>query len=102
MAFVHIVTVKKENKMLSPRLTNVAASTSIPALLTDIDLKLMELANDLYNNVVFSLNRQINSVAINDLLNYKRILRYKYCNSDYASPFTVEMIASRVKLLNYK
>lgn len=88
--------------MLSPRLTNVAASTTIVALLADIDLKLMELANDLYNNVVFSLNRQINSVAINDLLNYKRILRYKYCNVDYASPFTVEMIASRIKLLNYK
>lgn len=88
--------------MLSPRLTNVAASTSIPALLTDIDLKLLELANELYNNVVFSLNNSINSVAINDLLNYKRILRYKYCNLDYASSFTVEMIASRVKLLKYK
>jgi len=88
--------------MLSPRLTNVAASTNIPALLTDIDLKLMELANELYNNVVFSLNNSINSVAINDLLNYKRILRYKYCNSNYASSFTVEMIASRIKLLKYK
>ena len=88
--------------MLSPRLTNVAASTNIPALLADIDLKLMELANELYNNVVFSLNNSINSVAINDLLNYKRILRYKYCNSNYASSFTVEMIASRIKLLKYK
>jgi hypothetical protein len=88
--------------MLSPRLTNVEASTTIPALLTDIDCKLTELANELYNNIVFSLNNSINSVAINDLLNYKRILTYKYSNSNYASSFTVEMIASRVKLLNYK
>lgn len=84
--------------MLSPRLTNIAAGTSIPALIASIDRKLMELANDLYNNVVFSLNNQIDSVKINDLLNYKRILRYKYCNPDYASSFTVEMIASKVAL----
>lgn len=84
--------------MLSPRLTNIAAGTSIPALIASIDRKLMELANDLYNNVVFSLNNQIDSVKINDLLNYKRILRYKYCNPNYASSFTVEMIASKVAL----
>lgn len=84
--------------MLSPRLTNIAAGTSIPALLASIDRKLMELANDLYNNVVFSLNNKINSEEINDLLNYKRILRYKYCNPDYASPFTVQMIASKIAL----
>ena len=88
--------------MLTPRLTNIAACSNIPALMKDIDLKLLELANNLYNNVVFSLNNSINSVAMNDLLNYKRILRYKYCNPDYTSPFTVEMIASRIKLLNYK
>ena len=85
--------------MLSPRLTDCVDCTTISALLSNIDCKLTELANREYNNIVFSLNYPINGVAIGDLLNYKRILTYKLCNEDYAAPFTVQMIASRVKLL---
>lgn len=85
--------------MLSPRLTDCVACSTIPVLLDDIDCKLKKLANNLYNNVVFSLNQPVPAGAILDLLNYKRILTYKFCNPDYAKCFTVEMIASRVKLL---
>ena len=88
--------------MLSPRLTDCVDCTTISALLSDIDCKLTEVANAEYNNIVFSLNYQTNGVVIGDLLNYKRILTYKLCNEDYAAPFTVQMIASRVKLLKYK
>jgi len=88
--------------MLSPRLTNCAECASIPTLLCDIDRKLEQLAHVLYNNTVFILNIAIPTIAINDLLNYKRILTYKYCNPDYASRYTVQQIASRVKLLKYK
>jgi hypothetical protein len=70
--------------------------------MADIDCKLTELANDEYNNIVFSLNYYTNGPLIGDLLNYKRILRFKYCNLDYGLPFTVEQIASRVKLLIHK
>ena len=88
--------------MLTPRLTTYPACATVTALLIDIDCRLTELAVNLYNNLIYSLNQPIASEAMMDLLNYKRILTYKFCNPDYAAPFTVEMIASRVKLLKYK
>ena len=88
--------------MLYPRLTDCISCTTIPALMADIDCKLTELANNEYNNIVFSLNYATNGPIIDDLLNYRRILRFKYCNLDYGAPFTVEQIASRVKILIHK
>jgi hypothetical protein len=88
--------------MLSPRLTNCPECASIPVLIADIDCKLASLANNLYNNVVFMLNQPVPGGVMLDLINYRRILVYKYCNPDYAAPFTVNMIASKVKLLKYK
>ena len=85
--------------MLSPRLTNCVDCASIPSLLQDIDCKIASIAKDLYNNTIFSLNRSINGTVMSDLINYRRILRYRYCNSNYASPYTIEQIASKVKLL---
>jgi len=85
--------------MLSPRLTNCIECSSIVNLLKDIDCKLTELANNEYNNIVFSLNYPTPGPVISDLLNYKRILTFKYCSDDYAKPFTVQQIASRVKIL---
>ena len=92
----------KDLEMLSPRLTNCVDCTKIPALLNDIDCKLNQLAGELYNNLVYLLNQPVPSTAIIDLLNYKRILTYKACNPDYASHYTVQQIASRVKLLKFK
>lgn len=88
--------------MLSPRLTDCVNCSTVPVLLADIDCKLTQLAKDLYNNTVFILNRPIQGDVIIDLLNYKRILTFKLCNPDYASCYTVERIASRVKLLIHK
>ena len=88
--------------MLSPRLTNCPECASIPALLADIGCKLNELGNNLYNNISFMLNQPVPGGVMLDLINYKRILTYKYCNPNYAAPFTVNMIASRIKLLKYK
>jgi len=88
--------------MLSPRLTNCIECTTITALLNDINCKLTEMANNEYNNIVFSLNRCSGGPVIDDLLNYKRILTFKYCNEDYVSCFSVEQIASKVKILIHK
>lgn len=88
--------------MLQPSLINNVNCGTIPVLLEDIDCKINELASNLYNNTIYSLNQPVNGNVFLDLLNYKRILTYKACNPDYAKPFTVEMIASRVKLLKYK
>lgn len=88
--------------MLTPRLTNCVSCTDITTLLSDINCKLFELGKKLYNNTVFSLNQPVDGNVMYDLLNYQRILTYKYCNPDYASCYTVEMIASKVKLLIFK
>lgn len=88
--------------MLSPRLTNCPECANIPDLVSEIDCKLAEMANSLYNNVVFILNRPFPATTMNDLLNYRRILLYKYCNPNYAREYTVNMIASKVKILKFK
>jgi hypothetical protein len=43
------------------------------------------------------LNNPIDGCLIDDLLHYKRILTFKYCNPDYAVDYTVEQIASKVR-----
>ena len=51
------------------------------------------------------MNNYIPGEVINDLLNYKRILTYRFCNPDYAMvcglPTTSEVV-SRVKVLIHK
>lgn len=88
--------------MLTPRLTTCQNCTDITLLLEDIECKITEIAKNLYNNTVFALNMPIPMDVMTDLLNYRRILNYKYCNPNYAKAFSVEMIASKVKLLKYK
>lgn len=88
--------------MLTPRLVDCVYCASIPVLLADIDCKLTDLAKLQYSNIVFALNTYIPGEVIADLLHYKQILTYKVCNPDYCGMFTVEMIASRVKVLIHK
>ncbi len=88
--------------MINPRLTNCPECSDIPSLLEDIECKITEVAKNLYNNTVFALNMPIVFDVMIDLLNYKRILQYKYCNPDYAGAYSINMIASKVKLLIYK
>lgn len=88
--------------MLSPRLTNCPECGDIPSLLGDIECKIKEVAQNLYNNTVFALNMPVPYTTMIDLIAYRRILQYKYCNPDYAKAFSVNMIASKVKLLKYK
>jgi hypothetical protein len=88
--------------MLQPRLTSCPECVDIPTLLQDIECKITEVAKNLYNNTVFALNMPIPYTTMIDLLNYRRILTYKYCNPDYAKNYSVCQIASKVKLLKYK
>jgi len=83
--------------MLTPRLTNCVECADVPSLLESIDCKIFEIAGKLYNNTIFALNRPIDGNVMFDLLTYKRILTYKYCNIDYAGDYTVNMIASKVR-----
>lgn len=88
--------------MVSYRLTNCEECTTIPVLLSNIDCRLTELAKNQYNNIVFALNKYVPTDVMMDLLHYKRILQCKSCNADYASCYSLEEIASRVKVLIYK
>ena len=85
--------------MLSPKLTNCKGCADIPDLLRRIDCKLAELGNNLYNNVVFMLNRPIAVTDISQLLVYKRVLMFRYCDTHYATrcpEISTEDIASKV------
>jgi hypothetical protein len=82
--------------MLSPRLTNCPECSNIPDLLRKINCKLAELGNSLYNNVSYMLNQPIPAGDMLQLIAYRRILTYKYCNPDYVHEYSVAMIASRV------
>ena len=88
--------------MLSPRLNNCAECADINSLINEIDCRVADLANILYNNTIFMLNKSFNYEVMSDLLNYRRILTYKVCNPDYAGHYTVNMIASKIKILKFK
>ena len=82
--------------MLTPRLTNCQDCHKIPDLLRKIDCKIAELANSAYNNVVFMLGDCVPATAIVQLLAYKRILTFKYCNPHYGGSLSVNDIAGKV------
>lgn len=88
--------------MITPRLTYCKECADILPLIEAINCKIFKLSLEAYNNIVYALNLHVNTNAALDLLNYKRILMYKLVNPDYASEFSVNMIASKVKLLIYK
>jgi hypothetical protein len=88
--------------MLSPRLATCTECANINALISETDCKLVEMADILYNNTVFMLNKSFNSSVMFDLLMYKRILSYKICNPDYAGNYSVNLIASKIKILKFK
>ena len=85
--------------MLNPRLINCVDCGDIESLLKNIDCKIFQLSQTLYNNIAFMLNKSIPGEDIIDLLNYKRILTYKYNNSAYAENYSLDFIIDRVKLL---
>lgn len=92
----------RQKVMLQPRLTDCVNCITVSNLLKEIDCKINELSFNLYNNLSYLLNKKVNTDAISDLINYKRILTYKLCNEHYAPNYTIEMIASKIKILKFK
>jgi hypothetical protein len=84
------------------RLTTCDECADIMSLIDDIDCKLAKLAGRMYNNMTLMLDFPIPEEVVIDLINYKRILQKKYSNPTYLSNYTINMIASKVKLLIYK
>lgn len=85
--------------MLTPRLTECKDCVDIPKLVKNIDCKIAELSNNMYNNIVFMLNNSVPFSVLTELLVYKRILQYKYCNPEYAGTCNISQIAFKVTRL---
>lgn len=88
--------------MISPRLTECKQCSQILPLLEDIDCVVFKMSKSAYNNLTLMLNIPIDQKSVLSLLHYKRILTYKYFNSNYVSNYSVNQIASKVKTLKYK
>jgi hypothetical protein len=88
--------------MITPRLTTCSECSSITTLLQEIECKLATMSGALYNNMTLMLNQPVKASVFIDLITYRRILQYKAVNSDYAVYYTIDQIASKIKLLKYK
>ena len=88
--------------MLYPNTVDCTNCASIIQLLEDIECSVLYYSKRMYNNIIFSLNKPINYSVLIDLFSYRRILMYKQINPNYASEYTIEMIASKIKLLKNK
>lgn len=85
--------------MLTIKMTDCDQCGSILALISGIDCTITKIGNDIYNDLIFALNKSCRTGDMNDLLHYRRILIHKWCNSLYAEDFTVLQIASKVQLM---
>lgn len=90
---------KKKTQMLTPRLTNCKDCYDISLLLKEIDCKLSEYSNNLYNNIILMLNKPVYQDNMFALITYRRILMFKHTNSEYACKYTLKEISSRIKSL---
>ena len=88
--------------MFTPRLTGCTCCADILSLIAEIDCKMSQLAGNMYHNLTLMLNQNVPADTMLSLLTYRRILQCKYVNPNYCSKYTINMIASKVKLLKYR
>lgn len=86
--------------MLNPKTNNCGECTDIENVLRNIDCKLSEFSKTLHNNLTLMLNKPFPSEGMMDLLHYKRILTYKYNNTEYAKDYSLEQIFNKVVKFN--
>ena len=86
--------------MLSVRTSSCRDCALINKLIGSIDCQLAKMANNLYLNIAYMLDKPVYATDMSTLLHYKRILTYKNVNADWAADdFTIEEITSRIKVL---
>ncbi len=85
--------------MLVIRMTDCAQCGDILVLISGIDCRVTEIGNDIYNDLIYALNKTCKIGDMGDLIHYRRILVSKWCNSEYADDFSVLQIASKVQLM---
>jgi hypothetical protein len=85
--------------MLSIRLANCRECSAIPGLLDAINCQMAKMANNLYLNIAYMLDKPVEACKMSALLHYKRILTYRMTNEEWAESYELEDIASRVRFL---
>lgn len=85
--------------MLNVKLTNCRECALVSKLIDSINCQLAKMANSLYHNIAFMLDKPVEASVMSTLLHYKRILTYKSCNADWSSDYSVDDIASRINFL---
>lgn len=85
--------------MLSIKVTNCRDCAQASKLIDSIDCQLAKMANNLYMNISYMLDKPVEASSMSALLHYKRILTFKTCNADWASDYSVTDIASRINFL---
>jgi len=85
--------------MITPRLTDCVECVDILALQEQIDCKIANLASCAYNKIIYGMNTDCSADTVFALLNYRRILLYRYFNPMYANQYSLYQIAGRVKTL---
>lgn len=85
--------------MLSIKVRNCRECALVSKLIDSINCQLAKMANNLYLNIAYMLDKPVEGCKMSSLLHYKRILTYKGCNADWVSDYSVDDIASRVNFL---
>jgi len=85
--------------MLNVRLTSCRECALVSKLIDSIDCQLAKMANNLYVNMSYMLDKPVEACKMSTLLHYKRILTYKSSNENWAEDYNLEEIASRVNFL---
>ena len=85
--------------MLSIKVTNCRECALVSNLIDSIDCQLAKMANNLYLNIAYMLDKPVEACTMSTLLHYKRILTFKSCNADWASNYSVDDIASIINFL---
>ena len=99
--------------MLTPRLLEGCTAcgdpicSNIESLIAEINCKIAQISNNLFNSIIFGFNGNCNTSDLNDLLHYRRILIARMMNEQdedddyvYACGFPLDYIISRVKLMS--
>jgi hypothetical protein len=85
--------------MLSLKVTNCRECALVSNLIDSIDCQLAKMANNLYFNIAYMLDKPVEGSKMSTLLHYKRILQYRSVNEDWAPDYCITDIASRVNAL---
>lgn len=85
--------------MFNVRITDCVECGSIQKMIKAIDCQLSAMADNLFTNLIYMLDRPVNAITMSTLLHYKRILTYRETNPEYMEEMCFENVTSRINSL---